>query len=203
MEWQSESINITVWLPDTVSAKRADVKMAESILTLKHCEVFFSEGPETRLTFNCDPVKLQLSDWSIQLLMRALPSVVAKVQDVEKEDIQDLPDQILHSVPLFKSRSNCLKLESSVYQGKTFIFLKSFFLDKNKNGAKALTGFEGEDLVMDEIQEEFDRLAVYRREKGPAEKWIPKTNPIRLDLEDVFKLRHFILMHYKRMSQIN
>ena len=175
--------------------------MADSILTLEHCEAFFSEGPETRLTFKRPPVKLQLSDWSIKLLMKYLPVVVTKVALVENQGTQYLSNQILASLDLFKSGTNCVKLESSLYEGKTYIFLKSFFKDRNdRKDAKLPPDEEGDDLLKDDLQKEFEKLVESSQQRGPSERWIPRTCPIRLTLEDVTKLRKFILDHYKQMS---
>lgn len=175
--------------------------MADSILTLEHCEAFFSEGPETRLTFKRPPVKLQLSDWSIKLLMKYLPVVVTKVALVENQGSQYLSNQILASLDLFKSGTNCVKLESSLYEGKTYIFLKSFFKDRNdRKDAKLPPDEEGDDLLKDDLQKEFEKLVESSQQRGPSERWIPRTCPIRLTLEDVTKLRKFILDHYKQMS---
>lgn len=175
--------------------------MADSILTLEHCEAFFSEGPETRLTFKRPPVKLQLSDWSIKLLMKYLPVVVTKVELVENQGSQYLSNQILASLDLFKSGTNCVKLESSLYEGKTYIFLKSFFKDRNdRKDAKLPPDEEGDDLLKDDLQKEFEKLVESSQQRGPSERWIPRTCPIRLTLEDVTKLRKFILDHYKQMS---
>ena len=175
--------------------------MADSILTLEHCEAFFSEGPETRLTFKRPPVKLQLSDWSIKLLMKYLPVVVTKVALVENQGTQYLSNQILASLDLFKSGTNCVKLESSVYEGKTYVFLKSFFKDRNdRKDAKLPPDEEGDDLLKDDLQKEFEKLVESSQQRGPSERWIPRTCPIRLTLEDVTKLRKFILDHYKQMS---
>ena len=175
--------------------------MADSILTLEHCEAFFSEGPETRLTFKRPPVKLQLSDWSIKLLMKYLPVVVTKVALVENQGRQYLSNQILASLDLFKSGTNCVKLESSLYEGKTYIFLKSFFKDRNdRKDAKLPPDEEGDDLLKDDLQKEFEKLVESSQQRGPSERWIPRTCPIRLTLEDVTKLRKFILDHYKQMS---
>lgn len=175
--------------------------MADSILTLEHCEAFFSEGPETRLTFKRPPVKLQLSDWSIKLLMKYLPVVVTKVALVENQGTQYLSNQILASLDLLKSGTNCVKLESSVYEGKTYIFLKSFFRDRNdRKDAKLPPDQEGDDLLKDDLQREFEKLVESSQQRGPSERWIPRTCPIRLTLEDVTKLRKFILDHYKQMS---
>ena len=175
--------------------------MADSILTLEHCEAFFSEGPETRLTFKRPPVKLQLSDWSIKLLMKYLPVVVTKVALVENQGSQYLSNQILASLDLFKSGTNCVKLESSLYEGKTYIFLKSFFKDRNdRKDAKLPPHEEGDDLLKDDLQKEFEKLVESSQQRGPSERWIPRTCPIRLTLEDVTKLRKFILDHYKQMS---
>ena len=175
--------------------------MADSILTLEHCEAFFSEGPETRLTFKRPPVKLQLSDWSIKLLMKYLPVVVTKVALVENQGSQYLSNQILASLDLFKSGTNCVKLESSLYEGKTYIFLKSFFKDRNdRKDAKLPPDQEGDDLLKDDLQKEFEKLVESSQQRGPSERWIPRTCPIRLTLEDVTKLRKFILDHYKQMS---
>ena len=175
--------------------------MADSILTLEHCEAFFSEGPETRLTFKRPPVKLQLSDWSIKLLMKYLPVVVTKVELVENQGSQYLSNQILASLDLFKSGTNCVKLESSLYEGKTYIFLKSFFKDRNdRKDAKLPPDQEGDDLLKDDLQKEFEKLVESSQQRGPSERWIPRTCPIRLTLEDVTKLRKFILDHYKQMS---
>lgn len=175
--------------------------MADSILTLEHCEAFFSEGPETRLTFKRPPVKLQLSDWSIKLLMKYLPVVVTKVALVENQGTQYLSNQILASLDLFKSGTNCVKLESSLYEGKTYIFLKSFFKDRNdRKDAKLPPDQEGDDLLKDDLQKEFEKLVESSQQRGPSERWIPRTCPIRLTLEDVTKLRKFILDHYKQMS---
>lgn len=174
--------------------------MADSILTLEHCEAFFSEGPETRLTFKRPPVKLQLSDWSIKLLMKYLPVVVTKVALVENQGTQYLSNQILASLDLFKSGTNCVKLESSVYEGKTYIFLKSFFKDRNdRKDAKLPPDQEGDDLLKDDLQKEFEKLVESSQQRGPSERWIPRTCPIRLTLEDVTKLREFILDHYKQI----
>ena len=175
--------------------------MADSILTLEHCEAFFSEGPETRLTFKRPPVKLQLSDWIIKLLRTYLPVVVTKVELVENQGSQYLSNQILASLDLFKSGTNCVKLESSLYEGKTYIFLKSFFKDRNdRKDAKLPPDEEGDDLLKDDLQKEFEKLVESSQQRGPSERWIPRTCPIRLTLEDVTKLRKFILDHYKQMS---
>lgn len=174
--------------------------MAESILTLAHCEAFFSEGPETRLTFKRPPVKLQLSDWSIKLLMKYLPAVVTRVA-LEENNGGLKENKVLDSVELFKSGTNCVKLESSVYEGKTYIFVKSFFKDRNdKNGGVLPPDQEGDDLLKDDLQREFEKLVESSQQRGPSERWIPRTCPIRLNLEDVPKLREFIMDHYKQMS---
>ena len=176
--------------------------MADSILTLEHCEAFFSEGPETRLTFKRPPVKLQLSDWSIKLLMKYLPGVVTRVA-LEDNNLgpRHLSNQILASLDLSKSATNCVKLEGSLYEGKTYIFLKSFFKDRNeRKDAKLPPDQEGDDLLKDDLQMEFEKLVESSQQRGPSERWIPRTCPIRLTLEDVPKLRKFILDHYKQMS---
>ena len=175
-----------------------EADMAASFIPLEHCEAAFSASPEPLLVLQGPSLKLKLSGWSINTLMKVLPTVVAKVNQVQEEGQENLPDQILHSFDLFKSNSNCIKLESSIYQGKPYIFAKSFFQDKNKS-QKVAQEQDGE-LVRDELYEQFEQLVQSNgRDKNSQGRWIPRTAPIRLTLNDISELRKFIVAQYSQM----
>lgn len=176
--------------------------MAESNLLLQHCDAVFGEGPEIRLTLKCNSVKVQLSNWGVKRLMRILPTVVSRVREAEARGLTNAPDEILNSFVLMKSNSNCVKLESKIYKGAAYVFIKSYFLDKNRGKWGNLSS-EGElELVRDELCQEFEQVLETIEEKNPGEGWVPRTCPIRLEMNDIETLRNFILDRYKKIKNI-
>jgi len=162
-----------------------------STLDLTHCQAEFFSHPEKHLILQRENGKIKLSDWSTQTLFRIWPTLLAKIREYQSREDKNLKDHIISSHYLSSGESYCVKFEASVYQEKIYIFVKAYFKDKKGYQANV-----DPCMVKDEIMEEFEKIV--EGDNGNKDNWIPRSNPIRLEIDDMDNLRHFILSQYRK-----